>query len=462
MPGDDIIKKLLHKYPKVKDALRKVYATVKPTPELGESFWKWYALFKESESWPLEQMREHQLDLLRNLLTEAKAKSTFYRERLALVDVEKIDSIDEFARRVPSLTREEFATNYSEIIPGDEPGEPLRKCQTSGTTGTPLQFYHAAIDDERELAAIFHNWNRVGFEPGKSRRVELLGLVQSNRIYEIYPDRNVIRCSILHLKQEHVREYAVAIREYEAEFMAGYPSAISLLASVVEEESIMFPKPKAIFLASEHVYEKQLETISRVFPQATIMAHYGCSERTLLAVWCEHRRDYHILPHYGLVETDESTGEIIATNLVNTFNPFIRYRMNDTVLEQERDPCPDCKRPYVPRIVRIGGRLGDYLYSPEKGFIAPALITYPFRSMTTVREIQVYQAERDSIVLRYIPTGKATEKELEIDLNDMRSRLTRILGKGMTIKAYRVDELPRGTTGKFKWIVSELDEAMLG
>jgi len=461
MPGDDTLKRLLRKHPRIKNALRKIYATVNPTPELGESFWKWYTLFKESEGWSLEQMREYQLDLLRNLLHEAKSNSRFYRERLAGIEPVKITSVDEFSKKVPTLSKIEFAANYSDIFSEKDSDEPLQMSQTSGTTGTPLQFYHSAVDDERELAAIFHNWNRVGFEPGKSRRVELLGLVQTDRIYEIYPDRNVLRCSILHLKPEHIREYAEAIRKYGADFMVGYPSAINLLASSIREESLAFPDFKAIFLASEELYDSQLETIAGVFPRARLMAHYGCSERLLLGIWCEHRQDYHILPHYGLAETDSETGEIIGTNLINTVNPFIRYRMSDAVLEKSNSPCPDCGRPYVPRFIRIGGRMCDYIYSNEKGFIPPAVMTYPVRFAKTIRELQIHQSQADVLVLKYIPIESAKREEIESEFEEMRIKLAHVVGESMKIETIRVETLPRGRTGKFKWIVNELNEAVI-
>jgi len=130
-----------------------------------------------------------------------------------------------------------------------------------------------------------------------------------------------------------------SVRTHNIEFIAGYPSALHLLSSVIRSSGIDFPQPRGVFLASEQVFDNQCESIRQAFPSTQIIAHYGCAERTVLAGWCEHRREYHVLPHYALVETDSDTGEVIGTNLYNTVNGFVRYRMTDTVLERSDQPC---------------------------------------------------------------------------------------------------------------------------
>ncbi|MCK4574402.1 MAG: hypothetical protein KAU36_08515, partial [candidate division Zixibacteria bacterium] len=293
----------------------------------------------------------------------------------------------------------------------------------------------------------------------KSRRAEFRGMVSSRGHVDVFPDRNMISCSILYLDERHVRRYADAIRTHRIDFLHGYPSALHLLSRTITDCGMDFPQPKGILLASGPVYQWQLDTIQKTFPDARLYAHYGCAERTVMAGWCEHRREYHVMPHYSIVEVDPVNNEVIGTNLFNTVNGFVRYRMTDTVLDFDDAPCPDCGRPYVPRIVNLGGRTGHYLFSPENGWIAPALVTYPLHCARTIRQAQFVQPERDSITLRYVAPQTADIKAIKRDLAGIEDGMRRLLGATTGLSFERVDEFPRSASGKFKWIVSELDEA---
>jgi phenylacetate-coenzyme A ligase PaaK-like adenylate-forming protein len=423
---------------------------------LGKDFSKWYAFYEESEYWTPRQIREFQFDRIRRLMTELSKTSNFYRERFQDINIKKITSFDEFCTLVPTLSKSEFRQNYKDILSSTYMNQKLVKTQTSGTTGMPLTFYHTSNDTAREFAAICHQWKRVGFSPITSRRAEFRSLTEKGVLVEKFPYLNKIRCSIVDLRKENVLHYADEIRKNNIDYYHGYPSALYLLSIEIIRNGIIFPQPKGILLASEIVYDWQIDRIMEAFPKAKIFAHYGNSERTVLAGWCEHKREYHVLPQYGYCEFDEQTSEIIGTNLYNTVNGFVRFQMTDTITEINYERCPDCQRAYVPRIKAIGGRSGDYLFSPEKGWIPPTG-TYSAKKLKAIREMQLYQKEKSELWIRY--TIHIDDNQmLNHDLNKIRSVMKFIFGESMKINFKNVDDFERGPTGKFKWIICELDE----
>ena len=450
------LKNMLNLYPEIKQLVSHLAAVVPLSRRLGGSFLGWYAFFQESEAWSMEKLREFQINRVRNLLVELTATSKFYRDRMGSLDVEQISSLEAFRAQVPILSRSEFKNNYEDILNTACKKRQIVGSQTSGTTGMALQFYHSASDEAREWAAICHQWSRVGYFPGTSRRAEFRGLTTPGRLVDIWPHNNMIRCSILNLKKQHVIYYAEEIRKNRTDFYHGYPSALYILASEIIHSGIDFPQPKAVLLASEIVYDWQIDRIQEAFPKARIFAHYGCAERTVLAGWCEHRREYHVLPQYSLVEVDDKTSEIIGTNLYNSVNGFVRYRMTDTVLKVDNTPCPDCRRPYTPRLIGLGGRTEDFLFSPEHGWIPPAIVTYPLKSLKAVREVQFFQKEKTAICIRYT-THFQDDNLLKQDIEHIRSGLQHLFGAGMDFKFEFVEDFKRGPTGKFKWIICELD-----
>lgn len=452
----ELLRFLAEKYPRIKRLADHLISTVPYSLRLGSSFWRWYAFLAESEKWSRDQLNEYQLKRLRHLLSRLHDESEFYHSRLAGLNIARLNSLEEFQTNIALLTRDEFRANYECIKAAHSRPKDLVPCSTSGTTGNALQFYHSASDSAREWASICHQWRRVGFDPAKSRRAEFRGLTSGGCLVETFARLNMIRCSILHLRREHLPTYANAILKHQIEFYHGYPSALYLLAREILKSGFRFPQPKAILLASEAVHSFQLARIESAFPKAGIYAHYGCAERTVLAGWCEHRREYHVLPQYAFVEIDKGSHEVIGTNLYNTINGFVRYRMTDTVLQHTPEPCPACGRPYG-RLFELGGRREEYLYSPEHGWIPPAILTYPFKALKAIHEIQLVQSEPRSIRIRYTASADSVAL-LPLEREQVEASLRQLVGREMILMWERVEEFARGPTGKFKWIVSSLLE----
>lgn len=425
---------------------RRAIATIPYRFRLGPTFFEWYQRFEEAEAWSFDQVAAFRRKLLTELLQDLKEKHPYYRHQLRDWNVN--DAADNLAEALPVMSRDSFRA----IPSAPSLASRLSKASTSGTTGNALQFYHDADDNQREWAAICHQWRRVGYDPLKSRRAEFRGMVPPGRLVQKFPELNMLRCSILDLKPSAVRLYAEECRKNEVQFLHGYPSALDLLARTCLNEGIQFKGIRGIMLASEMVYPHQLRSIEEVFPGAHLIAHYGNAERIALGAWCETERVYHMLPLYSHVEVD-SNGYLLGTNLFNRINPFIRYRMSDQVTLSEQTTCAACGRQADPLVLEIDGRAEDYLYSPVRGWIPPAIITYPLKNLKTVREIQLFQRVEDVVELRYCTDGTADGLS---EVEEIAAGLGRIL-TGVRFELVHCDALGRGASGKLRWIVSELE-----
>lgn len=445
----NVIKAAARNYPAVDRLARRLMATVLPRSQLGKPFVYWYALFLESENWDIVQVSEFRQKLLFDLLTEVRGQSRHYAELLSNAPLQAI--ADDLAAYLPVMTRDVFRAEYAQIR-GQSKTKKLSAASTSGTSGNALQFYHTAEDNMREWAAICHQWRRVGYDPWKSVRAEVRGLVTTKHIVQHFPESNMVRFSVLHLKTDHIRHYTGICQRDGVEFIHGYPSAIYVMAREMLANGIQMPNIRGIMLASEMVYPHQIDCIEAAFPSARIIAHYGNAERVALGAWCEHLKNYHFLPLYSHVEIDPTDGALIGTNLFNTINPFIRYKMSDIVSGAEVKSCAACGRLAMPFAQHIQGRAEDYLFSPEKGWIPPAIVTYPLKSLRKIHEIQFYQEHPDSIELRYTAHGA---EDCTDELAEISSGLKKLLGN-VTIRPVRCDAFERGASGKLKWIISKL------
>lgn len=446
----------LDRSPHVRTLIGRVMASIPPGIRLGREFWEHYAFLAASEEWSAGEMAEWQGDRLSSLLLAVRETSPYYASLLPHDKWVLESNTEAVLRTIPVLERETFRERYRDIRGQTSNRRALTAARTSGTTGLALQFVHAADDAIREHAAICHQWARVGYEPGRSIRAEFRGLTSQGRPVEYFPEKPMLRFSILDLGEDRVRFYADVAERERVDFLHGYPSALHLVAEQVLAHGIKFPQPKGILLASEVVQPWQLERVRLAFPAAKLFAHYGCAERVVLAGWCEHSDVYHVLPQYSIVEIDERTSEIIGTNLFNDINPFIRYRMSDVAIDVGVEPCPRCGRPYTPLIGAIGGRSEDYLYTNSRGWICPALLTHPLKGLVSLQEIRFRQQEPDAIFLEYTLRDGRTEDDAENEVTRVVAGLAPILGESARLVAARVDGFERTASGKFKWVVNTM------
>ncbi|HYG35766.1 MAG TPA: hypothetical protein VEC99_13330, partial [Clostridia bacterium] len=137
-------------------------------------------------------------------------------------------------------------------------------------------------------------------------------------------------------------------------------------------------------------------------------------------------------------------------------NGFVRYRMTDAASGVESASCPKCRRPYTPILTGLEGRVEDYLYSRERGWIAPAIVTYPLKHLHCILEMQFEQQDEDNITLNYVLRPQVSQEAAQTELREIESGLRHLLGGGPRLHYRPVEDIRRGRTGKYKWIISRL------
>lgn len=438
---------------------RFVGAIIRQVParlRLGREFWHWFEFFEESSSWDASELTAFQEARLNELLNSIRASSPFHEERLSKAGLTGHVSIDQFRSQIPVMDRLAFRYTLEKANRAPKNASDLAVCHTSGTTGRALQFSHLRKDWFREYAALAHQWSRVGYSPATSVRAEFRGTTSDGRLVEYFPERNVVRFNIRSLQREQLSMFADVCAKEQVSHLHGYPSALHILGKAIVRGEVRFPQVEGVLLASEQIHDWQLQVIREAFAPARVYSHYGCAERTVLAGWCEQRDEYHVLPQYSLVEIEPHTKEILGTNLFNVINPFLRFRMGDIAADISEEPCPGCGRWLLPRFGRIEGRLEDYIFSVERGWIAPALLTHPLKDNLAIDEVQFVQDDARTVEVRYT-IASADEKMISSEADSLRAAVAELLGGSSAVELKRVEGFERGPTGKFKWIVSSLD-----
>jgi len=448
-------------YP-LKQSLKYAYSLLPVKIRYGKVFWETYNFLQKSQWWSREKLEQYQLEQLKNLLNHAYKNVPYYRR---IFNERGIQSNDiqclEDLKKLPTLTKDEFRENYKFLTANNFKINDLITSHTSGTTGKPLQWYVNDVENQKEMAFIFHQWSRVGVKPDEPL-IQLRGAVIDNkRLYEYNPATKILRLSPRIDNKEIAKYYIEKIKKFGAKFLHGYPSAIALFAYDIKEYKIKLPfKLKAILFASEGIYPWQREITEEVFG-CRVYSHYGVAERVALAGECEKSTKYHFIPQYSVVEIDRVTNEIIGTSLINYITPFIRYKTTDVASMPVFSNCGKCSRNYYPVLNSIEGRIEDFIITPNGNFISPAVITHPFKDFTQIRNTQLVQKKYNHIDLKVVPVENFVLDDLNFEINNLIIGLKEIIGCDIEIKPEIVKDIELTESDKFRWIISEVSQGML-
>jgi phenylacetate-CoA ligase len=96
----------------------------------------------------------------------------------------------------------------------------------------------------------------------------------------------------------------------------------------------------------------------------------------------------------------------------------------------------------------------DYLVDHKGELIPPAVVTFPFKHLRYIRQVQVVQQADRAIVLRCVQ-AEGPPEGVEEERATLRHNFGRMLGESVPVRFERVDQIPLTAACKFRWIVSE-------
>jgi phenylacetate-CoA ligase len=426
----------------------------------GKTFWETYDFLQKSQRWSRNKLEEYQMQQLNNLLCHVYQNVPFYTKVFNELDIKPKDiQTKDDLKKLPVMTRDIFRNNFSELVAVNMDDVKMPGGHTSGMTGNALQFFTSDDIKQKELAFIFHQWSRVGYKPGQPR-IEIRGAVSDNDSRIVYdPGYNVFRFSPRIENKEAAQYYLDNIKDFKADFIYGYSSAIASFAHIIKKYGLIVPRRfKAVLFSSENIYDWQRQITSEVF-NCRLFSHYGQCEQVVIAAECESSAIYHCAPQYGVTEFDDKTDEIISTGFLNNVNPFIRYRTYD-IASGISSYCEQCHRAYYPVFKNIEGRLGDYLVT-SRGLFGPAIMTFPFKDLKTIRDTQIIQKSPDQTVIKVVSWPDKDPLLHNDEIEFLKKSLHDILGTDMNIEVEKVEEIERQTSGKYKWIISNISQDVI-
>lgn len=242
-----------------------------------------------------------------------------------------------------------------------------------------------------------------------------------------------------------LNEWIRQIKAFQPNIIIGYPSAIKILAELVEKGNVEVNAVRVIS-CGETLGASLRNYLEKSF-RAEVVNFYGASESLTLGVEMDAEGGMILFDDMNLIEVE--SGVMYLTCLYNFAQPLIRYRISDSLVlkaAEEGSPYP------FTRAVGLLGRNEDILWfedgSGNKEFLHPLAIEG--FCMEGLLDYQFRQAGKDAFEMYAEISGSVSKEAIRTEMLEQMRRI--LLEKNLDYVQFYVvfvDEiLPDPRTGK--------------
>jgi len=428
----------------------------------GTKFEKLLDQFIENEYLPETQLVDYQNNRLKLLVEHAYRTVPYYAEIMKEKKLKPEDiKTKQDLMRLPLLTREHIKENLHRLVSHKFRERDLLMGHTSGTTGSPLEFYW---DKNMCMVNNVADWRQKvwsGLNYGENYAVLLGRMIvppeqEQPPFWRLNYIHSQLWLSSFHMSGKNLGHYVGKLKSFKPKVIEGYPSTVYILAKYLEKTGTVLPL-RAVLTSSETLYPFQRELIEKIF-ECKVFDFYGLAERVLFATECERHEGHHVNLDYGIMEIVNDKGDlvkegemgwIVGTSLHNFGMPFIRYKTND-VTRLKVKKC-SCGRTF-PVMEDITTKAEDIIVTKDGRYISPSVLTHPFKPLHSITMSQIIQEDLDNVVVKIVRSSAYDEKDSLRLISGLKARL----GEEMKIRVEYVDSLGHTSSGKFKWVISKV------
>lgn len=358
-----------------------------------------------------EELSLRQLEKIAFLVDTAFATHPFYYELYSKAGYRSgdITSWNNYAA-LPTISKSDIIDNFSQFaISRVLPSDHCYSSRTSGSTGRTLTILQdEATTDHGILFYLRHYEQLIGRER-----------LPNEWVYEIYlaPPRYTSfdgNFPVFTVSQDCPPDVVLKhLKLLKPTVLSAFPSYLSRMIDLPGDFSEI--GLSAICTNSEASTKGERDQIADRFG-VPVLDEYASEELYLIATECRYGR-YHIVEDNVRVDVlspdSDGLGEIIATSLVNTYMPFIRYRQGDVIqLGSHQVNCP-CGNRFQP-ITKFFGRADQFMKTRNGMVVPPDRVMGLYDrtlipSESKVAEFQLIQVNADLVDLLVVLTyGEST------------------------------------------------------
>lgn len=407
--------------------------------------------FEQSQWWPVERLRDLQLQQFAQVFRHAVATVPYYRERFSPWAA-GIASWEQY-RALPLCTRRDIQQAGNDMhSTAPPPGHgALVTTQSSGSTGTPLVTRGTAWTQLLWHALLLrdHLWHRRDFSGKlaairtKTEDYRAPGWGAATTAFVTGP--SVVR-SLAASLDDQLRWLA----DENPDYLLSFTTNLQALASRSLELGVRLPQLRQVRAYGE-MLRPETRGIVREAWGVELVDSYSSEELGYIALQCPECEHYHVQAENLIVEIlDDNgapcapgeTGQVVVSTLHNFAMPLLRYASGDYA--EVGMPCA-CGRG-LPVLTRIVGRQRNMLLRLDGTRYWPSFPFESWANIAPIEQFQVIQHERDHVELRVVAPRDLTSAECDA----MLAALRKALDCDYRMTLVRLTQIPRAAGDKYE------------
>ena len=421
---------------------------------------------EQTQWWDNDKLERMRVERLREFLRSVEQTVPYYRALFENHDFDprRLESIADL-QQLPLLTKSDIRANEDTLRSIKAQG--LARFNTGGSSGEPLIFWIGKERVSHDVAAKWRATRWWGVDIGDPEIVvwgSPIELGSQDRARQLR-DR-VLRTRLLpafEMSRAKVESFVHDIRKIKPKMLFGYPSSLALIADHAERKHQRMDDLgiKVAFVTSERLYDYQRGQIERVFG-CPVANGYGGRDAGFIAHQCPFGGMHitaediivEVVDEHGAALPPGRAGEVVVTHLATRDFPFIRYRTGDVAVLDDK-PCA-CGRG-LPLLREIQGRTTDFVFAKDGTVMHGLALIYVIRDVPGVQTFRIIQEGLDRTRILLVTDNSFQEKNLVAIQKGIQARL----GQDVDVIVERVDEIPAEASGKFRYVVSHVDNEQI-
>lgn len=297
----------------------------------------------KTETMDINQLRELQLERLKNMIDYCIENVPFYKNKLGDAGITSGEQIKTLAdiNRIPFTTKEDIKNNYPKGFLAVNMDKIARVHASSGTTGKPTIGYYTKKDLETWAEASARVLCLNGITQDDILQISV-GYGLFTGAFGFHGGAELIGCTIVPASTGNTQKQLVMMHDVGVTALMATPSYATYLSELISnsERSRSEFTIKKVLLGAERCTQSMRKTIEQNL-QVVTADNYGLTEcfGPGVAGECEYQEGLHISedifypeiidPNTGEVLPDGEQGELVFTSLMREAMPLLRYRTRD-------------------------------------------------------------------------------------------------------------------------------------
>ena len=454
---------------KLRKLLLKMLLSIK-----GVRIFRYFNNFLRSQYLPLEQLLDYQRSRLSKLLIHAYKNVPYYQKILresGVVNSYKQVNLEYFSE-LPVLTKNIIRANYDNLKSQDIEARKYFYNTSGGSTGQPIKLIQDSQYWDTKMAGKWLFYTFTDKYPGEkvvllwgAEKDVLRGSIGFKAKFKNFIFNRTL-LNTFRMTTEDMYGHIDVINKKRPKIITAYVQSIFELARFISDNNIKIYSPRGIITSAGTLYNENKELIEKVF-QTKVYDRYGSREVGDVACSCQEDKGLHvnIFNHYLEILNDQlkpcqpgETGRVYVTVLNNYSMPLIRYDIGDLAVPADNVQC-SCGRG-LPLIAKVIGRVNSMIRTENGVFDSVAISTLlyyfkdnvPFQSFS---KYQIIQKTKNEVVIKIVVTDR---ERWGREKSRIEEKFRKTLGSGVGIIIQEVDNIAPAKSGKFAYVISEVNE----